>query len=61
MNLVIFAEKPVAALAATLRSFAHMLLMFSDRNKIVLWPGCEGRARCSLFKNNMQSLRFIQL
>ena len=34
--------------AATVRSFAHMPLGISDRNKMVLWPGCEGRAEFSL-------------
>ena len=29
-------------LAATVRSFAHMLLGISDRNKMVRWPWCEG-------------------
>ena len=26
--------------------------------KMVLWPGCEGRARCSLHKKNLWSVRF---
>ena len=32
------------AWSATVRSFAHMPLGLSVRNKMVLWPGCEGRA-----------------
>ena len=35
-------------LAATVRSFAHMSLGISHRNKMVLWPGCGGRAEFSL-------------
>ena len=27
--------------------------------KMVLWPGCEGRARCSLHKKNVRSVRFV--
>jgi len=46
-------------LAATVRSFAHMPLRLSDRNKMVLWPGCEGRAKCSLHKKNVRSVQFI--
>jgi len=45
--------------AATVRSFAHMPLGISDRNKMVLWPGCEGRARVSLQKKNVRSRRFV--
>ena len=32
---------------------------FSNRNKMVLWPGYEGRARFSLHKKNMWSVRFV--
>jgi len=46
-------------LAATVRSFAHMLLGISDRNKMVLWPGCGGRAEFSLHTKNMRSVWFV--
>jgi len=46
-------------LAATVWSFPHMPLGFSDRNKMVLRPGCEGRARCGLHTKNVQSVRFV--
>jgi len=46
-------------LAATVRSFALMPLRISDRNKMVLWPGCEGRADFSLHTKNMRSVRFV--
>ena len=46
-------------LAATVRSFAHMPLGISNRNKMVRWPGCEGRAEFSLHTNNVRSLRFV--
>jgi len=45
-------------LAATVRSFAHMPLRISDRNKMVLWPGCGGRAKFSLHTKNVRSVRF---
>jgi len=35
-------------------SFTHMLLELSDCNKMMLWPGCEGRARCRLHKKNVR-------
>jgi len=46
-------------LAATVQSFAHMPLGISDRNKMVLWPGCEGRARVSLHTKNVRSVWFV--
>ena len=46
-------------LAATVRSFAHMPLRISDCNKLVLWPGCGGRAEFSLHTKNVRSVRFI--
>ena len=46
-------------LAATVWSFAHMLLGLSDHNKMVLWPGCEGCARCRLHKKNVRSVQFV--
>ena len=45
-------------LAATVRSFAHMPLGISDRNKMV-WPGCEGRAEFSLHTKNVRSVWFV--
>jgi len=32
---------------------------FPDRIKMVLWPGCEGRASCSLHEKNMRSVQFV--
>jgi len=46
-------------LLATVRSFAHMPLGISDRNKMVLWPGCEGRAESSLRSKNVRSVWFV--
>ena len=46
-------------LAATVRSFAHMSLGISDRNKMVLWPKCEGRAEFSLHTKNVRSVWFV--
>jgi len=49
----------MSLLAATVRSFAHMPLGISDRSKMVLWPGCGGRAVRSLHKKNVRSVRFV--
>ena len=46
-------------LAAMVRSFAHMPLGISDRNKMVLWPGCGGRVELSLHRKNMWSVWFV--
>jgi len=46
-------------LAATVWNFAHLPLGLSDCNKMVLWPGCEGCARCNLHKKNVWSVRFV--
>ena len=46
-------------LAATVRSFAHMPLGISDRNKMVLWPGCGDRAEFSLHTKNVRSVWFV--
>jgi len=46
-------------LAATVRSFARMPLGLSDRNNMVLWPGCEGRARFSFHTKNVRLVRFV--
>jgi len=40
------------------RSFADMPLGLFDRNKVVLWPGCEGRAVWNLHKKSARSVRF---
>ena len=37
-----------------------MPLGISDRNKMVLWPGCGGRAGFSLHTKNVRSVRFIE-
>ena len=36
-----------------------MLLGISDRNKMVLWPGCGGRAEFSRHTKNVRSVRFV--
>jgi len=36
-----------------------MLYSRKHHNKMVLWPRCEARARCSLYTKNMQLVRFI--
>ena len=46
-------------LAATVRSFAYILLGISDRNKMVLWPGCGGHAEFSLHTKNVRSVWFV--
>ena len=46
-------------LAATVRSFVHMPLGIFDRNKMVLWPGCGGRAKFSLHTKNVWSVWFV--
>jgi len=46
-------------LAATVWSFVHLLLGLSNRNKMVLWPGCEGYARRNLHKKNLQFMWFV--
>jgi len=46
-------------LAATVWSFAHMPLGLANRKKMVLWLGCEGRARCSLHTKNVRSVWFV--
>ena len=38
---------------------AHGRSGFSDRNKIVLWHGCRGRAVWSPHKKNVRSVRFV--
>ena len=46
-------------LAAVLRSFAHMLLRISDRNKMVLWSRCGGRDEFSLHTKNVRPVWFV--
>ena len=46
-------------LATTVWSFAHLPLGLPNRNKMVLWPGCESRVRCTLHKKNVWSIRFV--
>jgi len=46
-------------LAAIVWSFAHLPLGLSNRNKMVLWPGCEGRVRCSCQGKNVRSVWFV--
>jgi len=46
-------------LAATVQSFAHMPLGISDHNKMMLWPGCEGRAEFSLHTKNVRSVWIV--
>jgi len=41
------------------RSFAHMPLGISDRNKVVLWPGCEGRAEFNIHTKNVRSVWLV--
>jgi len=36
-----------------------MPLGISDRNKMVLWPGCEGHAEFSLHTKNVRSVLFV--
>jgi len=52
-------EWSLLLLAATVWSSAHMPLRISDRNKMVPWPGCEGRVEFSLHTKNVQPGRFI--
>ena len=47
------------SLAATVWSFAQMPLRLPNRNKMLLWPGCEGCAVLSLPKKNVWSVRFV--
>jgi len=47
------------SLPATVRSYARMTLGISHRNKMVLRPGCEGRAEFTLHTKNVRSVRFI--
>ena len=42
-----------------MRSFAHMPLGISDRNKMVLGPECEGPAEFSLHTKNVRSVWFV--
>jgi len=37
-------------IAATVWSFPRLLFGLSNHNKVGLWPGCEGGARCNLHK-----------
>jgi len=37
-------------LAATVWSFVCVPLVLFDCNKVVLWPGCKGNARCNLHR-----------
>ena len=46
-------------LATIVWSFAHLPLALSNRNKMVLWPGCEGRVRCSCQGKNVRSVWFV--
>jgi len=52
-------EWSLLLLAAMVRSSVHMPLGISDRNKMVLWPGCEGRAEFSLHTKNVWSVWFV--
>ena len=45
--------------AATVWNFAHMPLGIADRNKMVLCPGCGGRAEFSLHTKNVRSGWFV--
>jgi len=58
-NRVIAACELLLLHASTLWCFAHLPLALSDHNKMVLWPGCEGCARCSLHKKKVRSVWFI--
>jgi len=49
----------LATSLAVVWSFAHMPLGISDRNKMVLWPGCGGRAEFSLHTKNVRSVWFV--
>jgi len=40
-------------------SFAHMPLGISSHNKMVLWPGCGGRAEFSLHTKNVLFVWFV--
>jgi len=44
---------------SAITAFAHIPLGISDRNKMLLWPGCEGRAKFSLHTKNVWSVRFV--
>ena len=46
-------------LAATVWSFAHMLLGIFNYNKMVLWTGCGGRAEFSLHTKKVGSVWFV--
>ena len=41
-------------LLSTAWSFAHLPLGLSDHNKMVLWPGCAGDARCDLHEKDVR-------
>jgi len=45
-------------LAVIVWSFAPLPLGLCDRNRMVLWPGCEGHVRCNHHKGNVRSVRF---
>ena len=46
-------------LAATVWSLAYLVFGLSDRNKMVLWTGCGGRARCNFHRKELRSVWFV--
>jgi len=46
-------------LTATVWSFALAARAFRSQQKMVLWPGCEGRAVWNLHKKHVRSLQFV--
>jgi len=56
-NRVISLGSPLL-LAVTVQGFAHMPFGFSNRNKIVLWSGCE--KSCQMQPTQVRSVRFVE-
>jgi len=62
MNKQLLSDNIVQSLllfAATVWIFMCWPLEPPDCNKMVLWPGCEGNARCNFHKKNLRSVQFI--
>ena len=55
---IIWARHGVSIFVKLCESFAYLPTGLSNHYKVVLWPGCEGGARCNLHKKNERLVRF---
>ena len=58
-NRMIAAHELYCCLLPQCKALCSWRSGFSDHNKVVLWPGCEGRAEFSLHTKNVRSVRSV--